>query len=271
MNRQKMETNPFKQKFDHTKHKSKTDNNNNNGNNGNNATNSLMQKPSQKINPRNARPTINHPNGLKSCLKINNKSKGGKCIAQLIYFRPIGTVIYKMFHISCPRYAVQKGKSVKFKTPAQDRLQKIVKKDRTAVVELLNDMVDLKSTIKSVLPKQNFPHGCGSSQKSKASGNGNGSTKDIKPSQAVVNCAKPHETANIGWTNYFGRNDGVSKIGTTAFHAKQSLLIPSFCLPENGLQTCQSKSESNNIKKGHHVENQNRLKINDTSKIISGK
>lgn len=73
MNKQKLQANPFKQKSDHIKKKYEIDiNNNNSGKNGKN------QRHIQKTNPRYVQPIFNHPTTLKSCLKINDKSKCGK-------------------------------------------------------------------------------------------------------------------------------------------------------------------------------------------------
>lgn len=165
-------------------------------------------------------------------------------------------------------YAVQKGKT---KTPAQDRLQKIVKNDRIAkiaVTELLkNHTIDLQPTEKNMLPKNYLPYGSVNSLKSNVVVK---FTNDVKPAQAVgiVDCKKPAEATKIKWSNDFARNENVSKIGPTTFDAKKSV---TFYLPENGLQTCQSKLQSDVIKKGHDFQVHNRLKINEHSKIIGGK
>lgn len=161
-------------------------------------------------------------------------------------------------------HAVQKGKT---KTPAQDRLQKIVK-DRTAIAELLkNHTVDLKPTVKNVLPKNYYlHHESSNSQKSNVVVK---CTNIVKPAQAavgIVDCAKPADTIQLKWSNDFVPNENVSKIGPTT---KKSV---SFYLPENGLQSCQPKLQpSDIIKKGHDFQVQNRLKINNNSKIIGGK
>lgn len=183
-----------------------------------------------------------------------------------------------MFGASPFFHVVQKGKT---KTPAQDRLLKIVKNDRkavhwsTAVAELLkNHTVDLKPTVKNLLPKNYLASA--NSQKSSAVVK---FTNDVKPAvQAVVgvvDCAKSTEPTQIKWPNDYARNENVSKIGPTmtTFNAQKSVLFPSsFHLPANGLQACQPKLQSNNIiKKGHDFQVQNRLKINDYSKIIGGK
>ena len=171
-------------------------------------------------------------------------------------------------------YAVQKGKS---KTPAQDRLTKVVKIDRTAVNELLkNHTIDSKSTVKSVLPKNYVLNGAVNSLKSNIV-----VANDVKPAQAsigIVAQAKPAESNKIKWSNDFVRNGNFIEIVPTTFDAKKSALYPSslyyfhhHSLPGNGLQTCQSNLQSHIIKKGHDFQVQNRLKINDNSKIIGGK
>lgn len=157
------------------------------------------------------------------------------------------------------------------KTPAQDRLQKIANKNQTAVIDYLKDMVDLKSTVKNVIPKRNLLHG---SDSLKSNVVGKFTNDGVMPTRALefVDCAKTAEPTTIKWSNNFIENKSISKVGTTIFDAKKSVLFPSlFCLPENGLQTCPSKLESHIIKKGHDVEVQNHLKINDNSKIIGGK
>lgn len=81
MNKQKLQTNPFKQKSDHMKKKYGSDQNNNNNNrNGKNAMSNVIQKH----NSRYAQPIFNCSAPLKSCLKINDKSKGGKYTICLI-------------------------------------------------------------------------------------------------------------------------------------------------------------------------------------------
>lgn len=75
MNKQKSQANPFRQKSDHIKKKYEINNNNNNGKNG---IISINQKYVQKSNPRYVQPIFNYQIALKSCLKINDKSKGGE-------------------------------------------------------------------------------------------------------------------------------------------------------------------------------------------------
>lgn len=265
-----MRINPFKHKFDHKKNQSNINRINNN-HNANNAIDRIIQKSSQKIHPLNVQPIFNYSTGLKSCLKIDNKSKGGKCNYMNSFVCTFLTKHINQFTQHLPRsHAVQKSKSVKFKTPAQDRLKKIVKTDRTAVVKLLKDNVNVQSTVKSVVTKKNLPHGSVNSQKLNVIVNG---INDVKSTAAVgiVSCAKPLEAAKFEWTNDFARNESVSKIGAVAFDAKKSALVPSFYIPETGLLSCQMESEPYIIKKGHDVQAQHRLKINDTSKIIGGK
>lgn len=80
MNKQKSWVNPFQRKVDHTK-KKKSEINNNNENTNNNGKNHTTQGRSiGAVNAwKNVQSTLNYPTALKSCLKINDKSKGGKC------------------------------------------------------------------------------------------------------------------------------------------------------------------------------------------------
>lgn len=172
-------------------------------------------------------------------------------------------------------HAVQKGK---LKTPAQDRLQKIVKIEPTAVTDLLK-LVNLNPTVKNVLPKKYWPPG--HAPESVNSVKSNAVVKianNVRPAQAFgnVNCAKLTQANQIEWpklSNAFAPSENVSKIQATTitFDAAKSF-ASLFHLPGNGLQTCQLKSvQSDIIKKGHDFQVQNRLKINDNSKIIGGK
>lgn len=84
MNKQKYEwSNPFGQKSDHIQKKYGIDRNNNN-NNGKNAINRMIPRH----NAWSVQPIFNQSTALKSCLKINDKSKGGKLLQfiQLHFF-----------------------------------------------------------------------------------------------------------------------------------------------------------------------------------------
>lgn len=83
MNKQKLQAFRFQQNFDHTKKRYEIDGNNNNNNydsfkNGIIGINQNNQKFMHKTNRWNGQPIFNYPTALKSCLKINDKSKGGK-------------------------------------------------------------------------------------------------------------------------------------------------------------------------------------------------
>lgn len=173
--------------------------------------------------------------------------------------------------------AVLKNKS---KTPAQDRLLKIVKNDPAAVNDLpKNPMVDFKPAAKNVLPKSYSSNA--SVVKSGDSLKSAGVAKfanDVQPAQVdgkIVHFAPLLEENKIKWSNDSAPNEKVSKIvSTTASDAsKTSVIAPaSFHLSGNGSQACQSRAlYSDFIKKGHNAPAQNRFKINDNSKIIGGK
>lgn len=273
MNKQKSQTNPFKQKSDQFKKKYGIDNNNNN-------SKSVLKNGIPRHNFWYVQPIFNHTTALKSCLKINDKSKGGKYLHIFLFvIKSSKTRILNRCYDWFFHHAVQKVKS---KTPAQDRLQKVVKVDPNAVTELLKSTtIDLKPIVKNVLPK-NYLSAHGQSVGFVNSLKPSDIVKfvnDVKPRQAVGNVerAKPAEPANkIKWSNDFIRNDSIGKIvSTTKFDAATKPALASssssFHLPGNGSQTCQSKLQSDIIKKGHDFQVQNRLKINDNSKIIGGK
>lgn len=139
-------------------------------------------------------------------------------------------------------------------------------------------MVDLKSTVKHVLTKKDgLTHGRTTALKSHSVAE---CTNDVKPppvqTATNVNSEKSAEAKKIQWSNDFARNESVSKIGMiNTFDTNTIAFNPtsSFYRPENGLRTHQADLlGAHFIKKGHDVvQAQNCLKINENSKIISGK
>lgn len=176
----------------------------------------------------------------------------------------IESLLWLIFH------TVQKDK---LKTPAQDRLLKIKKTNPAAVADLLkNPTVDFKPAIKNVLPK-NYSScavvNSGNSLKLTANETKVKFANAVQPAQAIgktVSGADHTEENKIKWSN-----ENVSKIASTTTSDAPASALASFHLPGNGSQPCQSKSlHSDIIKKVEDVQVQNRLKINDNSKIIGG-
>lgn len=219
--------------------------------------------------------------------------------------------------------AVLKNKA---KTPAQDRLLKVVKSDPAAVADLLkNAMVDFKPAAKNVLPKNYITNvSVGKSGNTLKSTDAVKLAKDVQPARAAKKIVHYAPLLERKWLGDFAPKENTSKIVSTitsdahkssflkpsSFHPPAnskttstttsdtpngSVWVPSsfhwsvnsktalttaFDAPKkfaivpasNGSQTWQSKSShSDIIKKGSNVLVQNRLKINDNSKIIGGK
>lgn len=97
MNKQKTWVNPFKSKMDHTK-KQKSEINNNNEISNINGKSRIVAKHGHNTKAWNVQPIVNYPTALKSCLKINDKSKGGKC--PHIYSMAVAFFLWHIFSIN---------------------------------------------------------------------------------------------------------------------------------------------------------------------------